>query len=135
MEEWGWRAPTPAFGLWLAWHSCENPIPPLNATPAAGPLDVRVIDLELTAQTMSQTFMLEFSTAARQAITQARQRAGRGRGGPGPCSRGTPSTGLTSMRMLSDTAACTGQRLRAPATATVTDIPLVNANAIRISQD
>ncbi|KXZ50888.1 hypothetical protein GPECTOR_14g137 [Gonium pectorale] len=34
------------------------------------PLDVRVIDLELTAQTMSQSFTLEFVTAARQAITQ-----------------------------------------------------------------
>lgn len=34
------------------------------------PLDVRVVDLELTAQTMTQSFVLEFQTAARQAITQ-----------------------------------------------------------------
>ncbi|KAG2493472.1 hypothetical protein HYH03_008289 [Edaphochlamys debaryana] len=34
------------------------------------PLDVRVVDLELTAQTMTQTFVLEFATCARQAITQ-----------------------------------------------------------------
>ncbi|GFR48569.1 hypothetical protein Agub_g10471, partial [Astrephomene gubernaculifera] len=33
-------------------------------------LDVRVVDLELTAQTMTQSFVLEFSTCARQAITQ-----------------------------------------------------------------
>ncbi|GLI64998.1 hypothetical protein VaNZ11_008424 [Volvox africanus] len=34
------------------------------------PLDVRVIDLELTAQTMTQNFVLEFNTSARQPITQ-----------------------------------------------------------------
>ncbi|PNW70067.1 hypothetical protein CHLRE_17g704300v5 [Chlamydomonas reinhardtii] len=34
------------------------------------PLDVRVVDLELTAQTMTQSFVLEFNTSARQAITQ-----------------------------------------------------------------
>ncbi|EFJ49198.1 hypothetical protein VOLCADRAFT_90100 [Volvox carteri f. nagariensis] len=38
-------------------------------------LDVRVIDVELTAQTMTQNFVLEFSTSARQPITQA-SRAG-----------------------------------------------------------
>ncbi len=39
------------------------------------PLDVRVVDLELTAQTMTQSFVLEFHTAARQAITQVAHHA------------------------------------------------------------
>lgn len=42
-------------------------------------LDVRVIDVELTAQTMTQTFMLEFNTTARQPIAQV----GRGKEGQG----------------------------------------------------